>query len=48
MKMRKIWKLTHNKFGDEFYMSDAELKFVKSSSLNTLRNYSIQRVFILS
>lgn len=45
MKKRKMWKLTHIKFGDEYHMTDEELKKVRKFS--RLKNYKVERTFIL-
>lgn len=45
MKLRKMWKLTHIKFGDEYHMTDEELKKVKRFS--PLKNYKVERTLIL-
>lgn len=48
MKKRKGWKLTHTKYGDEYYMDDVEFKIAKEISPNLIKEYNIQRVIILS
>jgi hypothetical protein len=46
MKKRKAWKLTHKKFGDEYYLTDAKLNIAKK--LKSIKNYKVERVIILS